>query len=218
MTCCFEPDSYCCTENAAFLCETAGGERSIDSLTSESNKCAHCRPPVSWDPRKPQKVLEHVAQHILFDKSLDHSLEPCGFCLRPSPSCVFVLRKGKGTGSSCQVDEKRSRCPNFRQFAYRSASTESKNSPCTNVPMVCPLCPSIEPAVWKYNMEQHFAVRHSIESYRQHFPDISITSTEQAALYKKWMDRHRTRKSKSTKSGAPPLVISEQHTTRHIFL
>jgi len=211
-------DIGCCTEGAAFLCETADGKRSIHSLTSESNMCAHCRPPVSWDPLKPQKVLEHVAQHLLFDVSIDHSLEPCGFCLRLSPSCALFLRRGKGAGSSCQVDEKCSRCPNFHPFAYRSASTESDNSPCTNVPIVCPLCPSIDPAVWKYNMEQHFIKRHSLDAYKQHFPNLSISSTEQAALQKKWLDRHRTRKSKSAKTGVPPLVISEQHTTRNIFL
>jgi hypothetical protein len=84
-------------------------------------------------------VLEHIGAHLLFDTSLDTSLELCGLCFRPSPPCIFYLRKGKGPGTSQQVDIQKSHCPNLiKAFSYHSAAVESSNSPCTNVPLICP--------------------------------------------------------------------------------
>jgi len=110
-------DVFLYTDHAAFLCESENMEHDHYGLGRESAKCPRCQPLVLWDPERVQKILEHVAAHILFDKSLNSSLELCGLCLRPTPNCVFYLRKGKGVGSSCQVDLKKSRCPNLRRFA-----------------------------------------------------------------------------------------------------
>ena len=107
-----------------------------------------------WDRKSTHKVLEHIGAHLLFDTSLNASLEQelCGLCFHPSPLCIFYLRKGKGAGASQQVDIKKSRCPNLiKGFSYQSAAMESTSSPCTNVSLICPLCPSTSGAIWKYN-------------------------------------------------------------------
>ena len=181
-------------------------------------KCEHCSPAVALDPKKVIKVLEHIGAHILFNNNLILSLEPCGLCLRPSPSCVFYLRKGKGAGSSCQVDLRCSRCPRLQRFSYQSASIEAPNSPCTNVPIVCPLCPSTASAVWKYNMRAHFSKHHPTASFGDHFPDMHISNSERDALQQKWRSRYKTRKSKATKKSEVPLAFSDEHSSRQAFL
>jgi hypothetical protein len=174
------------TGNAAFLCESEN-ESNQDGygLIAESAKCLCCQPPVPCDPDRVHKVLSHVGAHILFDKSLDLTLELCGLCLRPLPNCIFYLRKGKGTGSSCQVDHRKTRCPNLRRFAYLSAATEAPNSPCTNVPIICPLCPSSAGTIWKYNAQIHFSKHHPSTVLSDHLYNITISTSEQAALQMK---------------------------------
>jgi hypothetical protein len=84
---------------ACFLCENEYAEQ--NQVTA--NECMACMPPAAL-PKQPQRVLEHMAAHILFDSSIDRSSEPCGLCLQPSPLCVYYLKKGKGAGTSEQVD------------------------------------------------------------------------------------------------------------------
>src|SRR6266545_5646636 len=109
-----------------------------------------------------------------------------GLCLRPAPNCVFYLRKGKGAGSSCQVDDRKSRCPNLRRFAYASAATEALNAPCTNVPIVCPLCPSSGAAIWKYNAGIHFSKHHPTVIPTELLKNVTISKSEHAALQLRW--------------------------------
>ncbi|KAK0438803.1 hypothetical protein EV421DRAFT_1714038 [Armillaria borealis] len=43
-------------------------------------------------------------------------------------------------------------------FSYASASASNENSPCSNVPIVCPMCSQIDPntpAIWKYTAKEH---------------------------------------------------------------
>ena len=95
-------------DQAAFICESEGLDQNL--LDPESDCCPRCRPSVIWDRKSTQKVLEHIGAHLLFDTSLDASLEQelCGLCFRPSPLCIFYLRKGPGAGASQQVDIKKS--------------------------------------------------------------------------------------------------------------
>ncbi|KAF8232407.1 hypothetical protein L208DRAFT_1272347, partial [Tricholoma matsutake] len=175
-----------------FLCTAEGKEENIYGLGTELGKCSHCWPPMLWDPEHVQKVLEHVAAHLLFEKSIDTLLELCSLCLRPAPSCVFYLRKGKGSGSSCQVDHQKSHCPNLQRFAYLSAAMETPSSLCTNVPVICPLCPSSSGAVWKYNLKVHFTKHHPSGDLAHHFSNFSISNSEQTGLSIKWDSRHKT--------------------------
>ena len=56
-------------------------------------------------------------------------------------------------------------------MSYKSAKKPSKNAPCTNIPIHCPLFPpsvSREPqTIWKYNAINHLPVSHSEEDPKQ---------------------------------------------------
>jgi hypothetical protein len=56
-------------------------------------------------------------------------------------------------------------------MSYKAAKKSSKNAPCTNVPIHCPLCPpsvSREPqTIWKYNAINHLLISHSDEDPTQ---------------------------------------------------
>ncbi|KAF8268064.1 hypothetical protein EI94DRAFT_1579016, partial [Lactarius quietus] len=43
---------------------------------------------------------------------------------------------------------------------YSASATECTNSLCTNVSVICPLCPSTSAVVWKYDMKTHLACIH----------------------------------------------------------
>ncbi len=141
------------------------------------------------------------------------ALELCGLCLRPSPSCFFRLRNGKGASSSQQLDLRNSRCLNLHRFSYTSAATESQSSPCTNIPVVCPLCPASDSAIWKYNMRHHFASRHPSINLNDYALRFAISDSEKEALRTKWSKRHQTRRSQK-KRLVNPLLISEHHSSR----
>jgi hypothetical protein len=188
-------------------------------MSAQSDHCPVCRPPIPWDINKPHKILEHVAAHILFDSTLDATKEPCGLCMRPSPLCMFYLRKGKGAGSAPQVNERTSRCPNFTgKLFYSAAAIERTNSPCTNVPMICPLCPSTSTAVWKYNMKTHLARIHPSAKGGDFPKAYVISESEKAALKIQWEKRHTTsRRRRKRNVAAMPLAISEAHSSRQTF-
>ncbi|KAF8269210.1 hypothetical protein EI94DRAFT_1575002, partial [Lactarius quietus] len=149
--------------------------------------CPMCRPAFPWDINKTHKVLEHVATHLLFDNALDITKEPCRLCMHPSPLCSFYLQNGKGAGSALQIDKRMSHCPNFIGWLfYLVAATESTTSPCTNVPVACPLCPSTLAAVWKYNMKSYLAWIHPSTEGSDFHNAYMISKSEKSALKMLW--------------------------------
>ena len=46
------------------------------------------------------------------------------------------------------------------KYSYGVAAESSPSSPCSNVPIACPLCSSAAPAIWKYFMKAHFQETH----------------------------------------------------------
>jgi hypothetical protein len=134
---------------AAFICELDGAEREASNLDTSPK----CKPTYEWDRMQGQQVLEHIGCRILFDPTVNSTTEIFGFCLCASPTCVFFLRKDKGSSSGLQVDLMWSHCPNLVKFAYQSASTSSANALCSNEPLTCVICLSSSPAVWRYNMK-----------------------------------------------------------------
>ena len=138
--------------------------------------------------------------------------------MRESPLCVFYLRKGKGAGSSPQIDHRTSRCPNLTgKFLYSAAAKERINSPCTNVPIVCPLCPSTSPTVWKYNMKSHLAKNHSsVVRGSDLFQQYGISESEKAALKLQWEQRHKVQRRKR-KTAPTQLPVSDMHSSRYAF-
>ncbi len=207
--------------HAAFVCEAELDERAITGPASaRSDHCPMCRLAIPWDINKTHKILEHVATHLLFDSTLDTTKELCGLCMRPLPLCVFYLQKGKGVGSAPQIDARMSRCPNFTgKLSYLAAATERANSPCTNVPITCPLCPSTSTAIWKYNMKTHLAQLHPSAKGGGLLKAYVISNSEKAALKILWEKRYMTscrRRRHNTASN--PLAISEVHSSRQAFL
>jgi hypothetical protein len=161
---------------------------------------------------KLRNMRRHVGQHILFafrgiaDKA---SLKPgmevgvslCGWCGRDG-QCQVQLVKGKTTAivSSCTY--------HYSKMAYARALQANKSSPCTNVPIYCPICPeslSGQPrTIWKYNAMNHFIADHRPSSDGKKLAEISpsfivesfISSEEENWMgiphtaIKEWRDEH----------------------------
>ena len=139
--------------------------------------------------------------------------------MRPSPLCAFYLRKGRGATSAHQIDFRTSRCPNLiNKFLYAAASTESTHSPCTNVPVVCPLCPSTSSAVWKYNMKTHLMKTHPSIRSSDVLTAYAISDSEKVALRLWWDKRHKVpRQRRKGNVTQIPLTISEAHSSRQVL-
>lgn len=113
-------------------------------------------------------MRSHVGKHILFGfRNLVQfsvlkpgaaiGLDPCGWCGRDG--CLTQLSKKGNTysiTSSCEY--------HYGKMVYGRAATSSQSSPCTNVPIHCPVCPlsaSGQPrTIWKYNAMNHFISEH----------------------------------------------------------
>ena len=158
-----------------------------------------------------------MGAHTLHDSAIVGKLEVCGLCARPSPMCQIFLKKGRGENRGVGVDLERSSCPNLLRFRYASASQYKKNSPCTNVPMICPLCPAKSIAVWKYCLPQHFKDRHNLAPSK--FPvNVELSQLELDAMSAVWKHRHKhVKKRRSRKKKNTPLVLSEAHSSRVAF-
>lgn len=88
-------------------------------------------------------------------------VEPCGFCGLDGCRTQLTIKKGGTTSIT-------SSCPyHYSTMSYKAARNVSKGSPCTNVPIHCPLCPpavSGDPrTIWKYNTIFHLLSEHSSE-------------------------------------------------------
>ena len=96
--------------------------------------------------------------------------------------CQLYLRKAREVASNFVVDHKKSICVNLIHFNYVTASTSSKASPCSNVPITCLLCPDSSPAVWAYSLHAHFQGQHHLQS-TAHFPiKISLSQLEKDGM------------------------------------
>lgn len=157
-----------------------------------------------------------MAAHIHYDPAVQKSKEPCGLCLQYD-QCTIYLMKGKGANASPMIDKKSSKCTGLIDFNYTTAATSTAASPCSNVPLKCPLCPSSSAAVWRYNLCIHIQSSHPYTDLRDHKPLWKITNTEKRLLKEVWDTRleakkTRTRTSKNTQGA--PLIISEAHSSR----
>src|ERR1700690_570111 len=149
----------CVSGKSCFVCES---DENIDGPDGEiSGTCPNCVPTVILDSTTGQCILQHIGAHLLYDSKVDRASSPCGLCLRPSPMCQFFLKKGKGAKGSIKLNTAMSKgCPNLIKFSYSIAEKSTKSSPCSNVPIPCPLCSKSDPAVWLYNMGHHMKHLH----------------------------------------------------------
>ena len=210
---CFLPVVHPQSGKACFVCEDDATTRG-PADESANSPCSLCGLRTQLEKSNPQRVLEHMAAHILYDVTINRHDELCGLCLRPATMCRIFIRKGRGTTASYGIDLKRSLCINLTRFNYASAARSSESSPCSNVPMICPLCSKDDPAVWAYNLASHFCLRHKLTP--MHFPIQSHLSTsEREGLKKIWDSRFKVRATRnSAKSKLAPMMLSEAHSSR----
>ena len=194
---------------ACFVCEQ---DEPNGDISNENADCLLCGPKVYFNRSSGQRVLEHMGTHIFFDNAIC-STERCGLCLRPALMCRLIVKKGRGANASPRIDFDSSTCTNLIRFNYATAAQLSEGSPCSNVPINCPLCPDKSPAVWMYCLHTHFREQHKLMS-RDLFPiAVQLSKSEEHGMLQIWKQRLTTRKPrKRNKTSA--LVLSEAHSSR----
>jgi hypothetical protein len=98
---------------------------------------------------------------------LQIGINPCGWC--GNEQCKTRLTV---TGNSTKIT---SDCEyHYQNMKYRLAMTSTDQTPCTNVPLNCPMCPPQSDTFWKYGFISHIADRHLTESIELPSLDISL--------------------------------------------
>ena len=123
--------------------------------------CSYCDTKAVINPSHNQRILEHMAAHIQHDPTLSPTQEVCGLCLQPSPLCQIFLKKWTDVKGTYQVNYMCLSCPNLstsRHLQYTQAAKSTSGSPCSNVPVICPLCMDHAAAVWTHCLELHFTI------------------------------------------------------------
>jgi hypothetical protein len=105
----------------------------------------------------PEVMRIHIAKHILVKHVVSSA---CGFC--GQGDCLPQLSKGKGGNKQnpfWQVPE--GACKRYYYHLKYKSAADSKE--CSNVPVFCPEpeCSKQPRALWKYAMEEHYAVKHA---------------------------------------------------------
>lgn len=180
-------------------------------------ECPVCTPLIQLDTSNGQRVLAHIASHILHDPSIDRSLEPCGFCVRPSTMCTIYLTRRSGRNYQWALKYGGTiPCPNAINFSYSAAMVSSQSSPCSNVPLQCPYCPDGSPAVWRYNMRQHLQNRHQGVNNAKHEDLWKLSPEEKKAMALIWKNRRKQLKRRGKGKSRVPLRVSKAHSSRRL--
>ena len=202
---------FLCLGGACFICESDYDLGHI-AVTTISD-CPRCSPTVTLDLTQGQRVLEHIGSHILYDPGVIQSVEPlCGLCLRPSKMCQFYLEKGKGANGKTRINQKSSKgCLIKMKYSYTVAAESSSSSPCSNVPIHCPICPKADSAIWKYFMKVHFEEQHKTLPLTKYEHLWRLSNFERVEMKKIWAKRGKVTTKRTKRLKIPPLVISENH-------
>jgi hypothetical protein len=97
------------------------------------------------------------------------------------------------------------------KYSYSVAAESSTSSPCSNVPIACPLCSNTASAVWKYSMKAHFQETHKSTLISKYEHLWKLSNFETAEMKKIWAKRKNVVVKRTKKSKVPPLVVSEDH-------
>ncbi|KAF8054503.1 hypothetical protein FPV67DRAFT_1440289, partial [Lyophyllum atratum] len=158
-----------------------------------------------------QRILEHIGAHILYNKNVPRTDESCGCCLRPGALCLYYLTKGRGAQGKPKIDDERTTCPIKLTFSYGVAAVSTQTAPCSNVPIKCPSCKGKEPAVWRYNLEEHYRRVHDKVDTTKHKRHWGISNFEKAAMKEIWRKHQRVVVKRKKKTNIPALVVSDAH-------
>ena len=116
---------------------------------------------------------------------------------------TYVLHVNSVTSRGCLVKI---------NYSYRVAAESSTSSPCSNVPIQCPICSKSEPAIWKYFMKMHFEEKHkNLWPFTNHKHLWKLSDFEMSEMKKIWEKRSKVTTKHTKKSNFPPLVISDAH-------
>jgi hypothetical protein len=152
-----------------------------------------------------------MGTHILNDAQLRGSNNPCGLCLNVGHLCQIFLQQRAG---SLSINQAKSQCPNLRAFSIKKAEEFTSKQPCTNHPLLCPLCPCGAAAIWKYNLKAHIQIKHPSSNVALYEPLWRLHADEELLMKAEWekLKRHQNRPSKDT--SARKLKISDAHSSR----
>ena len=132
------------------------------------------------------------------------------FILIFSFSLLFKRQKEeKGKKRSKDEIRQYKEMPTFLMYSVAAPS-----SPCSNVPVSCPLCPKSNPAVWKYFLKVHFQDKHKTAPLMKYEHLWKLSNFEISEMKKFWSKRMNISAKRTKKSKLPPLVVSEDHRAR----
>ncbi|KAF8218715.1 hypothetical protein L208DRAFT_1348179, partial [Tricholoma matsutake] len=97
------------------------------------------------------------------------------------------------------------------KYSYSVASESTTSSPCSNVPIHCPLCPKLDPAIWRYFFKIHFQQKHPNAPFTQYESILKLTNFEIMEMRRIWANRMKVTVKRTKKSKLLPLTISEDH-------
>jgi hypothetical protein len=128
--------------------------------------------------------------------------------------CRLTLKKGHGARVGYNVDINASTCINLVWFNCAMVARSSEASPCSNVPINCPLCPAKMPAVWMYNLHTHFCNWHKLTNAQ--FPQkVQLLESEKHGMCQIWEGCFNIPKSHNLKNKKKEaLTLSEAHSSR----
>ncbi|KAE9387736.1 hypothetical protein BT96DRAFT_837295, partial [Gymnopus androsaceus JB14] len=197
------------TVTACFFCDK------LEALSPSSQGlfCPHC-PTVRIDSEmNGPKTLQHMGAHILKDVRLKDANESCGLCLNTGGLCkIYLVKCSRGIMA---IDMKQSCCQNLKVFNIKTAAEFKTNSPCTNHPLACPLCPPEIPTVWRYNLEKHISASHCSATINLYWHLFELDPAEHTLMKRIYDAKPRTRKSKKKLDG---LKISDGHSTQMVLM
>ena len=102
------------TGHACFVAEMHYNIRDVST-----HECPGCPETIYLDKSNGQRVLAHIGSHILHNKLIDWSLEPCGLCLHPGNLCTIYLTRQSAWNSHRSLRYSGTvPCPNTTTFSY----------------------------------------------------------------------------------------------------
>jgi hypothetical protein len=72
-------------------------------------------------------------------------------------------------------------------YSYGIAAESTASSPCSNVPIHCPICPKTDPAIWKYFMKVHFEEKHKTLDLTKYEHLWRLSNFEKSEMKKIWI-------------------------------
>jgi hypothetical protein len=131
--------------------------------------------------------------HILHDDAVKNSPSPCGFCLLPDSRCIVRLKKGRGQKGSHHINWDNTICQhgNKVSLSIKTFQKSTTTSPCTNIPMNCPICPSGSNAIWKYNLQNHITTVHPTANIEEYKTLFEVSKFERVMLKQWWRAKPR---------------------------